>query len=59
LSLTGTGADVWHELARPRSVDELVERFVDAFDADPDVVRHDVGALLRDLADAAAVEPVP
>jgi hypothetical protein len=57
LSLTGPGAQVWAALAEPRSLDDLVEAFVDAYDAGPAVVRHDIGALVRALADVAAVVP--
>ena len=43
------GTIIWSVLDGEATVDELVEDLADAFGVEPDLVRHDLGELLRDL----------
>jgi hypothetical protein len=58
--LNETGACIWENLAPVRStIDEVCAAVTKRFpDAEPAVVREDVGKLLKDLAEGGLVEPV-
>jgi hypothetical protein len=58
--LNQTGACIWENLAPVRStIDEVCAEVTKRFpDAEPAVVREDVGRLLKDLAEGGLVEPV-
>jgi hypothetical protein len=58
--LNQTGACIWEHLAPVRNtVDEVIEEITRRFpDAPPDLVREDVGKLLKELEDGGLVESV-
>lgn len=58
--LNQTGACIWENLAPVRNtIDEVCAEVTKRFpDAEPTVVREDVGQLLKDLAEGGLVEPV-
>lgn len=58
--LNQTGACIWENLAPVRNtIDEVCAEVTKRFpDAEPTVVREDVGKLLQDLAKGGLVEPV-
>jgi coenzyme PQQ synthesis protein D (PqqD) len=58
--LNQTGACIWENLAPVRStIDEVCAEVTKRFpDAEPEMVREDVGRLLKDLAEGGLVEPV-
>ena len=56
-AIRGGGADVWTLLATDaRTVDELVEQVLEAYDADEARVRRDVIAFLQTLRDAGLAD---
>ena len=55
----GTGADVWTLLAEPRTLDDLVEFLAAHYAGDPDVIAHDVAALLDTFVAAQVVLTIP
>jgi hypothetical protein len=56
LEMSGPGAVVWAELARPATVEDLVDRVRERYDVEPSVARRDLERLVADLASAGAVE---
>ena len=55
----GTGADVWTMLAEARTLDDLVELLAAHYAGDPDVIAHDVAALLDTFVAAQVVLRIP
>ena len=56
-AIRGVGADVWTLLATDaRTVDELVEQVLEAYDADEARVRRDVISFLQTLRDAGLAD---
>jgi hypothetical protein len=55
-SLNNVGTLVWQLVQRPRTVREIREAVLAAFDVEPDVCDRDIAALLRDLADRNLIE---
>ncbi|MCB0978849.1 MAG: PqqD family peptide modification chaperone [Acidimicrobiales bacterium] len=56
--LDGTGAVVWKAFDGSRSIEDVADLLSEGFDADPDVVREDVLALVRKLGQAGLFEGV-
>jgi hypothetical protein len=58
VTLTATGAEVWHALETPGSADDIVERLRGEYpDADPEQMRADIDVFLGKLEAAGAVVP--
>ena len=55
-SLDNVGALVWQLVQQPRSVRELREAILEAFEVEPQVCERDLLALLHDLASRNLVE---
>jgi hypothetical protein len=55
LLLDGPAAEVWLRLEEPVGLEALVADLAHDFDGDPDVVRADVTAFLRDAESAGVV----
>lgn len=55
-SLDNVGAMVWQLIQQPKSVKELREAILEAFEVDPQVCERDLLALLRELAGRNLVE---
>ena len=58
-SLAGAGAEIWHLLAGGRSIDEIVTRLGQAYDAGADELRHAVEGLVEELTQEDLIEPGP
>ena len=58
-SLHGTGAVLWAAFETPLCARELAARLAPEFDADQDVVRGDVDALVEQLAEAGLLRGLP
>lgn len=59
VTLTQTGAEVWHALATPGSCDDVVDRLrIEYPDADPNQMRADIDVFLGKLEAAGAILPV-
>jgi Coenzyme PQQ synthesis protein D (PqqD) len=62
VTLSPTGAAVWHALAEPGSADDIVDRIrPDWPEADPSQMRTDIDAFLQNLEAAGAIvrQPAP
>jgi hypothetical protein len=55
-SLDNVGAFIWQLVREPRSVKELREAIIAAYDVEPEVCERDLVALLHELADKNLVE---
>lgn len=55
LLLEGVGAAIWQLLERPATTEDLVEPLAAHYGQDPDVVGHELGAFLAELAATGAV----
>ena len=56
VTLSPTGAAVWHALAEPGSADDIVERIrPDWPETDPLQMRTDIDAFLKNLEEAGAI----
>jgi hypothetical protein len=55
-SLDNVGAMVWELIQQPKSVKEVRDAVLDAFEVEPEVVERDLHALLLDLAGRKLVE---
>lgn len=53
--LNATCAALWHHLAEPASIDELVGDLAARFDTEPAAIEHEVSAVLSHLADLGLV----
>ena len=58
-SLEGTAAVLWAALETARRPSELAARLAREFDADQDVVRSDVDAVVAQLAEAGLLRELP
>jgi hypothetical protein len=56
VTLAGTGIAVWELLDTWRTVEALTELLAPRYEADPAVVRADVGALIASLEELGALE---
>ena len=56
-SLTGAGAEIWDLLADGCSIDEIVTRLGQAYDAGADELRHAVEGLVEELTQEDLIEP--
>lgn len=56
-TLTGTGRDLWHALARPVSRPDLVAGLAEAFGVNPERVEADISPVLAELQRIGAVVP--
>lgn len=56
--LQGAGAEIWEALEQPRSVGELRDMLVDAFDVAPEQCESDVLEILTSLEKEGLVETV-
>lgn len=54
-ALESTAAELWHLLAAPATVDELVEAMADLHGVGPEVVDDDVRSFVARLADLEAI----
>jgi hypothetical protein len=57
-SLNGVGAFVWQQLQQPRSVAQLREAILEAYDVDPARCEADLSALLDDLSKSGLIRRV-
>ncbi|MBP5209321.1 MAG: PqqD family protein [Clostridia bacterium] len=57
ITLNGTAALLWDELAEERTETELVEALTAAYDVTPEAALADVRAFVKKLADAHLLEP--
>lgn len=48
-TLDPVGADLWEQLATPRSFEELVRHLLDTYDVEAERAERDLAKLLRDL----------
>ena len=55
-SLDNVGAMIWKLIQQPKSMKELREAVLEAFEVEPEVCERDLQALLRDLATRNLVE---
>jgi len=55
-SLDNVGAMVWRLVQQPKSVREIREAVLEAFEVEPEVCERDLVALLRDLAGRNLIE---
>ena len=53
--ITGSGAELWHQLASPRTLEELSRRAVAQADVDVEDVRAAIEDVISDLHAAGAV----
>jgi hypothetical protein len=58
-TLTGTGRALWDVLARPVTVDDLVERLATRFGVDPACVEVDIAPVLAELHRIGAIDQEP
>lgn len=56
--LQGAGAEIWEALEQPRSVSELRDMLVEAFDVTPEQCESDIVGILASLAKEGLVETV-
>jgi hypothetical protein len=56
ITLAGTGIAIWELLDTWRTVEALTELLAPHYEADPAIVRADVGALVASLAELGALE---
>ena len=55
ISLSETGGRIWELMEQPRSLDSLCQELGEEYQAEPDVVVHDVRAFLDSLQSEGAV----
>ena len=55
-SLDNVGAMVWQFIQQPRTVRDVRQAILDAFEVSADVCERDLTALLRDLAERRLIE---
>lgn len=55
LALDGTAAAIWHLLARPRALDDLVANLAALYEHDPSALAADLHPFLEDLEERGMV----
>jgi hypothetical protein len=56
--LDGAGAQIWREFVEHGSVEKTLAALKRDFDAEPDVIRRDLDALVKKLLDKRLVQPI-
>ena len=54
--MDGTGARIWNLLQTPRTITEIRDALLEAYDIEPERCERDLLSLLRELADVGLIE---
>lgn len=54
--LNAVGADLWNQLAQPKSITDLKQYLITEYDVDAETAQNDVVSLIEDLNDADLIE---